>query len=331
MMVKEGVGDRSPAAVIGTCSTSTRSSATSSSLEEALDHLGGLGQTRRESVHPRLSAPVQPAADRPRQSSQPDHADGAREALHDRRHRLAAQRRVPGRAREGRDRPPDHGQPAHPPDLDDGHGAVRLPVPEGRARDRPQDDRGVHEHGAPIFAQLNHFGLNATSDSADDLRVLLGPSAVKSPAYGETPKAMEHEDIAEVVEWWARSAELAREGGFDGMEVHIAHSYLLHQFLSPVYNKRDDEYGGSLENRLRFTREVIDEVRRRIGDDWAIGIRLTLRSSWTAGSTSRTRRRPCGCSSRGASSTTSTSARPATTTSSWRSSRRTCRTASSST
>ena len=134
----------------------------------------------------------------------------------------------------------------------------------------------MHEHGALIFAQLNHFGLNATSDSADDLRVLWGPSAVKSPAYGETPKAMEHEDIAEVVEWWARSAELAREGGFDGTEVHIAHSYLLHQFLSPVYNKRDDEYGGSLENRLRFTREVIDEVRRRTGDDWAIGIRLTL-------------------------------------------------------
>ncbi len=53
--------------------------------------------------------------------------------------------------------------------------------------------------------------------------------------------------------------------GFDGTEVHIAHSYLLHQFLSPLYNKRDDEYGGSFENRLRFTREVIDEVRRRSG------------------------------------------------------------------
>ena len=119
----------------------------------------------------------------------------------------------------------------------------------------------VHEHGAAIFAQLNHFGLNASSDSADDLRVLWGPSAVKSPAYGETPKAMEPEDIREVVEWWGRSAELSREGGFDGTEVHISHSYLLHQFLSPVYNKRTDEYGGSFENRLRFAREVIAEVR----------------------------------------------------------------------
>src|SRR3954453_3668053 len=148
-------------------------------------------------------------------------------------------------------------------------------LPESLEADR-RLTAAVHEHGAVIFAQLNHFGLNATSDSADDLRVLWGPSAVKSPAYGETPKAMEPEDIAEVVEWWARSAELAREGGFDGTEVHIPHSYLLHQFLSPVYNKREDAYGGSLENRLRFTREVIDEVRRRTGDDWAIGIRLTL-------------------------------------------------------
>jgi mycofactocin system FadH/OYE family oxidoreductase 2 len=134
----------------------------------------------------------------------------------------------------------------------------------------------VHEHGALIFAQLNHFGVNATSDSADDLRVLWGPSAVKSPAYGETPKAMEHEDIREVVDWWGKSAELTREGGFDGTEVHISHSYLLHQFLSPLYNKRDDEYGGSFDNRLRFAREVIDEVRRRAGNDWVVGVRISL-------------------------------------------------------
>jgi mycofactocin system FadH/OYE family oxidoreductase 2 len=134
----------------------------------------------------------------------------------------------------------------------------------------------VHEHGAAIFEQLNHFGLNASSDSADDLRVLWGPSAVKSPAYGETPKEMEQEDIREVVEWWGRSAELSREGGFDGTEVHISHSYLLHQFLSPLYNKRTDEYGGSFENRIRLSREVIDEVRRRVGPDFVVGVRISL-------------------------------------------------------
>jgi mycofactocin system FadH/OYE family oxidoreductase 2 len=148
-------------------------------------------------------------------------------------------------------------------------------LPEALEADR-RLTLAVHEHGAVIFAQLNHFGLNASSDSADDLRVLWGPSAVKSPAYGESPKAMELEDIQEVVEWWGRSAELTREGGFDGTEVHISHSYLLHQFLSPLYNKREDDYGGSFENRLRFAREVIAEVRRRAGDDWVVGVRISL-------------------------------------------------------
>jgi mycofactocin system FadH/OYE family oxidoreductase 2 len=148
-------------------------------------------------------------------------------------------------------------------------------LPEALEADRRLTD-AVHEHDTLIFAQLNHFGLNASSDSADDLRVLWGPSAVKSPAYGETPKAMEQEDIREVVEWWGRSAELSREGGFDGTEVHISHSYLLHQFLSPLYNKRTDEYGGTFENRLRFSREVIDEVRRRAGADWVVGVRISL-------------------------------------------------------
>lgn len=134
----------------------------------------------------------------------------------------------------------------------------------------------VHEHGAKIFEQLNHFGGNATSDSADDIRVLWGPSNVKSPSYGEMPKAMEREDIQELIDWWAHCAELSREGGFDGTEVHIAHTYLLHQFLSPLYNKRTDEYGGSLENRLRLTREVIDAIRAKVGADWTVGIRLNL-------------------------------------------------------
>src|SRR5919204_4157285 len=72
------------------------------------------------------------------------------------------------------------------------------------------------------------------------------------------------------------SAKPSREGGFDGTEVHISHSYLLHQFLSPLYNKRTDEYGGSFENRLRFACEVIREARQRVGDDWVVGIRISL-------------------------------------------------------
>ena len=80
----------------------------------------------------------------------------------------------------------------------------------------------VHDHGAAIFAQLNHKGVEGGSDSADDLRVLYAPSAVSSPASGESPKVMEHEDIADIVSSWARSAEHSREGGFDGAELHLA-------------------------------------------------------------------------------------------------------------
>src|SRR5262249_41123717 len=143
-----------------------------------------------------------------------------------------------------------------------------------------QSDRrlteAVHEHGAAIFVQLNHLGVQAASESADDPRVLFAPSAVKSPVFPEVGKEMEVDDIHEVTEWWARSAARCREAGFDGVEVHIAHSYLLHEFFSPLYNQRTDEYGGSLENRLRFACEVVSAVRRRVGDDFVVGVRLSL-------------------------------------------------------
>ena len=145
---------------------------------------------------------------------------------------------------------------------------------EGIASDRRLTD-AVHEHGTAIFAQLNHFGVNAPP-TGEDPRAMWGPSAMRSMAWGELCKAMEKEDIAEVTEWWGRCAEYCREGGFDGVEVHLSHQYLLHEFLSPLFNHREDEYGGSLENRTRFTREVIDEVRRRVGRDFVVGVRLSL-------------------------------------------------------
>lgn len=134
----------------------------------------------------------------------------------------------------------------------------------------------VHEHGARIFAQLNHYGAQGTSEAADDLRFTVAPSQLRAPATGEPAKAMEVEEIREVTRWWGRSAAIAREAGFDGVEVHIAHSYLLHEFLSAAYNRRADEYGGSFENRLRFPREVVEEVRRQVGDDFVVGIRLVV-------------------------------------------------------
>lgn len=148
-------------------------------------------------------------------------------------------------------------------------------LPKAVAADR-QITSAVHEHGAVIFAQLNHFGVNGSSENVDDLRMLLGPSAVPSPEYNEVPKEMDGADIESVTEGWARCAEYSRDGGFDGVEVHLSHAYLLHQFLSPLYNQRTDEYGGSLTNRLRFTQSVIERVRGRVGDDFCVSVRISL-------------------------------------------------------
>lgn len=147
--------------------------------------------------------------------------------------------------------------------------------PEMVERDRAMTD-AVHRHGAHIIAQLNHFGVNGSTTSMDDYRVLWSASNVKSPALCEMAKAVEPEDMAELKEGWVRSALFAKEAGFDGVEVHLAHSYLLEQFISPLFNKRTDAYGGSLENRLRFPREVISAVRDAVGDDYVMGVRMPL-------------------------------------------------------
>ena len=132
----------------------------------------------------------------------------------------------------------------------------------------------VHAAGARVLVQLNHHGAQTQPDGPVGPRPAYAPSRVISPATGHATTSVTLRDIAELVESWARSAELARVGGFDGVEVHMAHSYLLHQFLSPLYNLRTDEYGGDLEGRTRFPREVLRAVRSRVGDDFTVGIRI---------------------------------------------------------
>ncbi len=131
----------------------------------------------------------------------------------------------------------------------------------------------VHEEGAPVLAQLWHCGHHAAW--ATTRQPVLAPSDVPCLYYRETPKVMEHEDIRTVVEAFRQSARNARDGGLDGVEINGAHSYLLAQFMSPATNRRDDEYGGSLENRLRFALEVIEATRDGLGDDRVLGIRLS--------------------------------------------------------
>jgi len=130
----------------------------------------------------------------------------------------------------------------------------------------------VHTYDTRIFAQLNHNGQQC-SGSLSRLPVW-APSPIPDVLYRETPKAMEAEDIDEVIEYFARSAVHAREGGFDGVELQFGHSSLARQFMSPLTNFRSDEYGGDLENRLRFPLELIAAVRSALGADYTLGVRL---------------------------------------------------------
>ncbi len=135
----------------------------------------------------------------------------------------------------------------------------------------------VHSQGTgtKIFGQICHVGMHTKGDQIDVLHEVWAPSAVPGLSRDGIPKVMEKRDIREVVASFARSAENVREGGLDGVEIHAAHSYLLGQFLSPISNKRTDEYGGSLENRCRLALEVIDAVRTAVGPDYPVGIRMS--------------------------------------------------------
>ncbi|MDR3554274.1 MAG: mycofactocin system FadH/OYE family oxidoreductase 2 [Syntrophobacteraceae bacterium] len=132
--------------------------------------------------------------------------------------------------------------------------------------------RAVHHYETKIFAQLNHNGMQG--DGKTSRLPVWGPSAGRDPIFRETAKEMELEEIEECVRYFAKSAGHAVEGGFDGIELQLGHSSLIRQFLSPATNFRRDEYGGALDNRLRFCLEVLAAVRKTVGRDFTLGVRL---------------------------------------------------------
>ena len=139
--------------------------------------------------------------------------------------------------------------------------------------------RRCHAHGMKVFQQLNYAG--AANPSAPGV-TQWSASAVPNPIIGTVPRALTRDMIAELVESFGTAARRVRDGGLDGVEIHSAHGYLVSQFLSPVLNHRDDEYGGSLDNRLRFLREVLSSVRAHVGPDFPVGIRLVA-EEWIEG------------------------------------------------
>ncbi len=137
----------------------------------------------------------------------------------------------------------------------------------------------AHDGGAPIVGQIVHCGGQATSASDP-----VAPSAVASPGYPRTPRELSVAEIEDVVAAFAASARRLKEAGFDGAQLHGAHGYLLAQFLSPLRNRRDDHYGGSLEGRSRFALEVYQAVRQAVGPDFPVMVKLNA-SDFLEGST----------------------------------------------
>jgi mycofactocin system FadH/OYE family oxidoreductase 2 len=130
----------------------------------------------------------------------------------------------------------------------------------------------VHQYDSKIFAQLNHNGQQG--DGSLSRLPVWAPSPIPDVLFRETPKAMEPEDIEEVARYFTKSAIHVRESGFDGVEIQFGHSSLARQFLSPLTNFRSDEYGGSLENRMRAPLKFISAVRKAVGNDFTLGIRM---------------------------------------------------------
>lgn len=132
----------------------------------------------------------------------------------------------------------------------------------------------VHKYGTKIFAQLYHAGRQSNHFVNGGIQPI-APSSIPCPWLKEIPREMTKEDIQRVVSEFADAAFRAKEAGFDGVEIHAGHGYLLAEFLSPYANKRIDEYGGCMDNRARIVKEVYEAVRDKVGKDFAVIIRMS--------------------------------------------------------
>ncbi len=134
--------------------------------------------------------------------------------------------------------------------------------------------RAIKDHGVVAIAQIVHVGRQW--HSLNSRQAPVSPSPMPSfPVFLEHPHELTVEEIAGIVEAFGAAARRVREAGFDGVEIHGAHGFLIQQFLSPWSNTRRDEYGGSLDNRLRFPLDVIAAVREHVGGDFVVGLKFS--------------------------------------------------------
>lgn len=141
----------------------------------------------------------------------------------------------------------------------------------------------VHKHDSKIILQIAYGGTKTTYNLGE--RIIFAPGDIPEKSTGTRGTPMTKDDITYIVQAFALAGKRAKQSGFDGVEIHAAHTYLINQFLSPYYNRRDDEYGGSLENRMRFLVEVYEETRKQVGDDFPIFIKLTASEFFDGGLT----------------------------------------------
>ncbi len=132
--------------------------------------------------------------------------------------------------------------------------------------------KAVHEAGGKVCIQLVHVGGQTDSKNAGQRP--LAPSSIKVDQFPEQPDELFKEEIARLVTSFAAGAHRAKDYGFDAVQLHSAHGYLINQFLSPLTNRRTDEYGGPIENRCRFLLEVYRAVRQAVGTDFPVMIKL---------------------------------------------------------
>ena len=142
----------------------------------------------------------------------------------------------------------------------------------------------LHERGAKIAVQLFHAGRERGKFIKSKEDKAIAPSYVENDAYfsGEY-RAITEDEIWEVIRAFGDAAKRAREAGFDAVQVHAAHAYLLSQFLSPYTNRRDDDWGGTLQGRLRLHREICREIRAKVGEDYPVLIKIGVQDGFPEG------------------------------------------------
>ncbi len=140
----------------------------------------------------------------------------------------------------------------------------------------------IHKYGTKIFCQIYHAGRQANHNVNGGVRPV-SCSPVPCPWNKEIPHELTVDEIHGLVKEFGITARNAKRAGFDGIEIHAAHGYLIHEFLSPNCNHRIDEYGGTYENRMRFLKEIMQEVRRQVGKDFPISVRFSAEENTEGG------------------------------------------------